>query len=71
MIVTTGKIVKVETLQFEFERSCETPGAVSVWRKRYEGKLVLPGNLEEAEVFCEAYMRIVREEIEYRKRECE
>ena len=64
MIVTTGKVIKIEACGYVFERSCETPGCVTV--RGREGALRLPGPAE-AEKFIAAYRRAVAEDVPYRE----
>lgn len=72
MIITTGKIVRIESGQFQFEKSAETPGRVRVTGTRhFDGAIDLPGNEEEARRFCAAYLRSVSEDVGYRKVESE
>lgn len=71
MIVTTGKIIKVEIADHVFEKSCETPGGVWLRNIRSGDALALPGNRSEADRFVKAYLRAVDEEVKYRKRESE
>lgn len=74
MLVTTGKVIKIEIDGIHLERSCETPGKVSVKRNDRGGGpqyLDLPGNPLEAERFIEAYRRALAEDIPYRKMESE
>lgn len=73
MIVTTGKIIKVEVGpgRFRFERSAETPGLVVLHNLQNQTKVELPGNEEDASQLVKAYLRIVKEDIGYRKQECE
>lgn len=72
MIVTTGKIIKIETLdKYYFERSAETPGLVtvrsaSVLRNGNE-VLSLPANKNDMERFIAAYRRACEEQIDYRE----
>ena len=76
MIVTTGKIIRVEILgRYTFETTSEAPGGcVLTELPRYDregGRCNLPGNLAEAQEFCAAYLRCVAEEVGYRRQECE
>ncbi len=72
MIVTTGRIIKVDSSDYHFEKSSEAPGLVIASAARTRtGIIELPGNAVEAEAFCAAYMRIVREDVGYRKSEYE
>jgi ribosomal protein L6P/L9E len=63
MIVHVGKRIRVESGRFRFECDCATPGAVHVSSDR--GDIVLPGNEQEALRFVAAYLRAVREPIDY------
>lgn len=70
MIVTTGKIIKVDAEPFYFSCSSEHPGLVIVMVKRrgYEAVTVeMPANVEEAERFIAAYRRTIVEELGYRE----
>ena len=74
MIITTGKIVKVDISNFQFERSAETPGLVTVvssWSPGKGERFSLPANEDEADRFIMAYRRVIDEQIEYRKKEQE
>jgi len=72
MIVTTGKIIRVETRGgFTFERNSETPGMVRVSSRRMNETMELPANDEEVQAFCEAYVRAAKEDVGYRKKENE
>ena len=67
MIVNLGKRIKVETLDFKFERDADSPGLVKVRKSRGENEVIgLPANKVDAEAFIAAYRRCVSEEIEYR-----
>ncbi len=72
MIVTTGKIIKVDIgFNRGFECSSEAPGMV-LYHDANQGKMIeLPGNKEGAKRFCEAYLRTVNEDLGYRKMENE
>lgn len=63
MIISVGKRIKVAISDYEFSCDCATPGAVVVSSSR--GEITLPGNVKAAERFCEAYMRTVKEPIDY------
>ncbi len=70
MIVTTGKIVKIEVGYYTFERSCEHPGVVRVESKPgtlERGIIELPANREEAEMLITAYRRAINEDVPYRE----
>jgi hypothetical protein len=68
LIITTGKSIKIDvgTWALQLERSCETPGLVTV-RGEGSGVLSLPANLDEAERFIAAYRRAIEEDIPYRE----
>ena len=73
MIVTTGKHIVIETGNFRFRRTAETPGIVTVTSiKRQEpGELILPTNAEESARFIKAYQRIISEDVAYRDTDVE
>lgn len=82
MIVTTGKIIKVEVyssdvFRYVLERDSETPGVVTVHVMRSRGDHVassvfeLPANEQAAAEFIRSYQRIIAEDVGYRKRENE
>jgi len=75
MLVTTGKIIKVDTTwNMQLERTSEKPGVVKVTRaaKEQEVQVIeLPGNPHDAESFIKAYQRTIDEDIGYRKSESE
>jgi hypothetical protein len=64
MIVNVGKRINVEIRGFRFSCDCATPGAVKVTSDRGEA-ITLPGNEQEALAFVAAYLRTVREPIDY------
>lgn len=66
MIVTTGKIIKIQVGHLTLERSCEAPGAVRVTSDISIGSLSLPVESNGSERFIEAYKRILSEDIPYR-----
>lgn len=74
MIVTTGRIIKVElpregNQSYRFERTSDAPGAVHLqWRDQ---RIVLPANHAEAEEFITAYRRAITENVGYRTQEAE
>ena len=73
MIVTTGRIIKIELIReaqsYRLERTSEAPGVV---RLRWRDRLIdLPANLEDAERFINAYRRAIDEDVGYRKIENE
>ena len=70
MIVTTGKIIKIDAGNFHFERTCETPGAVTL-RDRHGTSIRLPANTTELERIIAAYRRAATEEIAYRESKAE
>jgi hypothetical protein len=70
MIVTTGKIIKVELSQYRFECSSETPGLVTVIA-RDGARMSLPCNERDAQDFVRAYLRTVQEDLGYRTKEVE
>lgn len=67
MIVTTGKSIKIDvgTCGLQIERSCETPGKVSVANGK-GGWIDLPANPDEAAMFIASYRRAIAEDIPYR-----
>lgn len=72
MIVTTGKIIKVDlglTYQYNFERTSEAPGICSVSHKGVT--MTLPANIDDMERFIAAYRRAVSEDVGYREMKCE
>jgi ribosomal protein L6P/L9E len=69
MLVNIGKRIKIESGRFRFSCDCATPGAVQVDSDR--GSIVLPGNEKEALRFVAAYLRCVREPIDYVSSEVE
>jgi hypothetical protein len=69
MIVTTGRHIKVEVLDFIFERTAETPGLVVLTTKK--GSIGLPANQEDMARVIEAYHRVCEEDVAYRKSNCE
>jgi hypothetical protein len=75
MIVTTGRIIKVDTTwDLHLERTSEKPGVVTVTRaaKGQEEQFIeLPGNPHDAETFIQAYRRAFAEDVGYRESECE
>jgi hypothetical protein len=71
MIVTTGKIIRVETGDYLLEKTSETPGRVTLQDRRLKTRIHLPGNQEIAEALVKAYLRVVEEDVGYRKMECE
>lgn len=75
MIVTTGRIVKVECGNFLFERTSEAPGIVTVTQRQthdlVRAQVGLPTHAGEAERFIEAYRRCLNEDVGYRKSEVE
>lgn len=71
MIVNIGKRIHIESGDFDFKRDANTPGLVTVRRRRCQSSLDLPGNKKEAELFIAAYRRCIAEDIEYRKSEVE
>ena len=64
MIVNIGKRINIQIRGFEFHCDCATPGAVQVASDRGE-MITLPGNENEALIFVAAYLRTVREPIDY------
>lgn len=66
MIVTTGRIIKVDAGNLHFERTCETPGAVTL-RDLRGVAITLPANPEEVERVIAAYRRAAAEDIAYRE----
>lgn len=66
MIVTTGKIIRIESGDFVFERTSEAPGSVLVLGGVASGEISLPANPEDMEAFIKAYRRVVTEEIGYK-----
>lgn len=75
MIVTTGKIIKVDAVSFHynFKRTSEAPGIVYVDSdgKIFKGSIELPANPIDAENFIKAYRRVIEENIEYREQKSE
>jgi len=75
MIVTTGRIIKVETgdavFRYMFERTSETPGSVRVHAVHQSVTVELPANEADAARFIEAYRRAIKEDVGYRKMENE
>lgn len=75
MIVTTGRIIKVNAAGYYFERSAESPGLVTVQSTRdgaaSNGSMSLPSNAQDMEKFISAYRRICAEVIEYRESKVE
>jgi len=75
MNITTGKHIVVESGDFSFKRTAETPGGVTVTRQaaRHQDPQVmgLPAQRDAAERFIAAYRRIIEEDVEYRKVEFE
>ena len=67
MIVTTGKHIVIEANDYYLERTCETPGIVSVSNRRDKQSINLPANPVDMESFIEAYRRACSEQIEYKK----
>lgn len=69
MIITTGKSIKIDvgTWGLELERSCETPGLVTVRGEGPNNHLHLPANKQEAERFIAAYRRAIEEDVPYRE----
>lgn len=65
MIVTIGKVVKVDHGRFLFYSDCKTPGRVTV--SDHNGQVIdLPGSKKkDAEAFIKAYLRVVNEPIDY------
>lgn len=70
MIVTTGKSIRIDLIGLRLERSCETPGAVTV-TDRDNKTVTLPTNEAERERFILAYRRACAEDVPYRKSEVE
>lgn len=70
MIVTTGKIIKIKSGQYDFASSSESPGIVTVQHTHGE-HVTLPTNAQEMEEFIKAYRRTCAEELGYRKMENE
>lgn len=71
MIITTGKVIKIDVSgHLRIERSCETPGAVTV-TDRSGKSITLPASRDEAERVIAAYRRALVEDIPYRKSEVE
>jgi hypothetical protein len=68
MIVTTGKIIKIDAGRFTFQRTCEAVGCVTV-RDSSGTIMALPVNEQESEEFIKAYRRAIAEDIAYRERE--
>lgn len=71
MNITTGKHVIIETGDFTFKRTAETPGGVTVHRRpissgREPEVIGLPAQRDAAERFIAAYRRIIAEDVEYR-----
>ena len=76
MNITTGKHVRINTGNFIFERTAETPGIITVRcmeKSSYSEAEVmhLPAQSDYAERFIAAYRRIIEEDVEYRKAEWE
>ena len=75
MIVTSGRIVKVECGNFLLERTSEAPGIVTVSQRNthdlVRAQVQLPANPQEMARFIEAYQRTCREDVGYRKSEVE
>lgn len=73
MIVTTGKSIKIDVDGYlHLERSCETPGKVTLRRlSRTDTTVVqcvdLPAHPDEAERLIKAYRRALAEDIPYRE----
>lgn len=68
MIVRTGKNIKIDVGAWglQVERTCETPGKVSVQDGK-GGYVGLPANLDDSEKFIAAYRRAIAEDIPYRE----
>jgi hypothetical protein len=66
MIVTTGRIIKIDAAEFFFERTSETPGCVHV-RDKKGVTLKLPANPREMESWIAAYRRACGEDVGYRE----
>jgi hypothetical protein len=71
VIVTTGRIIKVNCGSWHFERTSETPGAVVLSLSGDGGSITLPGNKMDAEKLIAAYRRVIEEDVGYRKSEVE
>jgi hypothetical protein len=78
MIVTTGKIIVVESgykESFRFERDSRTPGLVRVEKTRPHQdepkNFTLPGNKSDARSFTEGYMRCVHENLGFTRNDHE
>lgn len=72
MTVITGKTIRVEILGYVFDRCSDTPGLVTVKRRKMDcGEMGLPTHEGEMEAFIAAYRRVVAEDIEYRRMEHE
>jgi hypothetical protein len=73
MIVTTGRHIRIEAVSSSIilERTAETPGAVTVTRRKDGESIWLPANKSDSEEFIAAYRRAISEDIEYREQECE
>jgi hypothetical protein len=70
VIVTTGKIIKVQIDGYSLERTAEKPGQVAVLHRNGQ-RMDLSSNAAEAQRFIDAYKRVIDEDIGYRKRDCE
>ena len=64
MIVRTGKHIRIQVGYWLIERESQRPGCVLLSREN-GAALSLPGNKEEAEQLCAAYMRAVNEDMSY------
>jgi hypothetical protein len=73
VIVTTGKVIKIDEGKFHFERNSETPGIVMVYGGSSSDReqLTLPVNVQEMDNFIAAYQRAASEDVGYRKTENE
>lgn len=73
MLIRRGRVIKIDALweqRWHFERSCESPGIVTVRNK--DGDCInLPGNAQEAKEFMEAYQKVIDEDISYSEYEGE
>jgi hypothetical protein len=70
MIVTTGRVIKINAGDLYLERTSEAPGIVVVTDKR-GGRIVLPANDDDSERFISCFRRAIAEDVGYRKQECE
>jgi hypothetical protein len=65
MIVTTGKMIIVESGRFTLKCDARTPGKITLSCRERNQSIDLPGSKEDSELLIKAYKRILDEDVGY------